>query len=332
VCDQVRARGSSCRLFGGGLWTIWTQLGSSRLQSDAMRAIPRHRAVLAMMAVALSVALSLAVSVAVVALPVPAASAAGPCVGANCGVVPDPDEAQYVGSGGLLLPGDSFTGTAADRSAAATCAGCRWALLPMCRPGGQGAGGVQCGPAASSCPPGQFRRIVMLLRPGGTDWQVIGLVCLTPAGPTTVNDLADRLHDVVVEDVPALRPSSQPMGGTLVQLPAIFASGQPPTLGQRRFTLVGFDIVLEGRASWTWQFGDGETFLTSDPGGQWPDRSISHTYSESGSYQVAVTSEWHAWFTVDGLGPFLVGGAPVTQFGTPFDLPVGVARAELVAD
>lgn len=261
----------------------------------------------------------------------PAALAADPCTGADCEVVPDPDEAEYVGTGGLLLPGNSFTGSGDDRTAAATCEGCRWALLPMCRGEGR-AGGVECGPAASSCPPGQFRRIVMLLQPGAATWEVIGLVCLTPSGPVTVQDVSDRLHDLVVEDVPPLDPSVQPRGGTLVHLPAIFASGQPARLGTRSFSLVGFDIVLRGEATWTWQFGDGSSFVTSDPGGGWPNDSVSHVYERSGDFAPSVSTEWQAWFTVDGMGPFAVNGDPVIQNSGPLTLPVYQARAELVAD
>jgi len=261
----------------------------------------------------------------------PAAVAAEPCTGADCEVVPDPDDAEYVGTGGLLLPGDSFTGTGDDRTAAATCEGCRWALLPMCRGEGR-AGGVECGPAASSCPPGEFRRIVMLLRPGTATWEVIGLVCLSPAGPTTVDDVSARLHDVVIEDVPPLDPQIQPKGGTLVQLPALFASGQPVRLGERSFSLVGFDIVLRGQATWTWEFGDGSSLVTQDPGGGWPDDSVSHVYERSGDFAPSVTTEWRAWFTVDGMGPFAVVGDPVTQTSGPLTLPVYQARAELVAN
>jgi hypothetical protein len=205
--------------------------------------------------------------------------------------------------------------------------------MPMCRGDGQGGGGgVQCGPAATSCPPGQFRRIVLLLRPGESAWQEIGLVCIAAAGPTTVDDLADRLHDVVVEQVPPLLPSTQPRGGTLVYLPAIFASGQPSTLGERRFGLVGFDIVLQGRATWIWRFGDGAAVTTTEPGGQWPNDAVAHEYHDAGRYAVVVTSEWQAWFTVDGMGPFAVAGDLVTQTSAPLDLSVRQARAELVSD
>lgn len=272
-----------------------------------------------------------AVALGVVAalLPAAAAIAAAPCEGADCSVVPDPDKAQYVGTGGLLLPASSFTGTDADRADAATCPECRWALLPMCRGDGQ-AGDVACGGAARSCPSGQFRRIVLLLRPGANEWEEVGLVCLVGGAPTTVDGLASELTDVVVEDVPPLEPSVQPEGGTLIGLPAVFASGQPRALGERRFTLVGFDIILDGRATWSWDFGDGTTFTSDEPGGPWPETSVSHLYGRAGTYPVSVSSTWEAWFTVDGMGPWPVGGAPVVQVANPSPVQVFEARAELV--
>lgn len=257
------------------------------------------------------------------------ASAAEPCEGADCEVVPDPDEAAYVGSGGLLLPADSFTGSALDRADAATCEGCRWALVPMCRGPGQG-GGVACGPAATSCPPGEFRRIVLLLRPGEAEWREVGLVCLVGGAPTTVDDLADRLSDVVVERVPALHPTFQPQGGTVIGLPAVFATNQPRGLGERTFSLVGFTIVMDGRATWTWDFGDGTTFVSDEPGGPWPNVDVAHAYDRAGEYSVTAEAAWEAWFTVDGLGPWPVEGDPVVQVADPLGLRVAQARAELV--
>lgn len=267
-------------------------------------------------------------AIAAVSLPATPAFSAPPCQGADCDVVADPAAAQFVGSGGLLLPGDSFTGSEADRTDAATCRDCRWALLPMCR-GGQ-AGGVACGGAATSCPPGEFRRIVLLLRPGDTQWREVGLVCLVGGGPITVDDVAAELSDVVVEDVPPLRPTFQPKGGTLIGLPAVFAAGQPANLGERRFSLVGFAIVLDGRASWTWEFGDGEALTTDEAGGSWPEMAVSQAYQRAGSYPVSVTTTWEAWFTVDGLGPWPVGGDPVLQSADLLPVSVVEARAELV--
>jgi hypothetical protein len=257
-----------------------------------------------------------------------ATPASGPCPGASCGVDGDPDQAAYVGDGGLLLPGGSFTGTDEDRRAAAECDGCRWALVPMCKPNGLGKD--SCGPAARTCPVPQRRMEVYLKQPGETAFSLVGLVCLAPGSPTTVPELAQRLQDVVVEEVPGLAPSFQPEGVTLVAVPTLFASGQPPRMDTRTFTLVGFDVVLDARARWAWTFGDGGKLVTTQPGGGYPDMSVSHVYRRPGQYPVSVTAAWEGWFTVDGIGPFPAGGPTVTQTGQ-LDVEVREARAVLVA-
>jgi hypothetical protein len=171
---------------------------------------------------------------------------------------------------------------------------------------------------------------VHLRRAGETQFTLVGLVCLRPGAPTTVADLGELLRDVVVEEVPELAPSSQPAGTTLVQVPTLFASGQPRRMDSREFVLVGFDVVLDARAVWAWTFADGGTLVTDAPGGDYPDLSVSHTYQRPGRFEVSVTSSWEGWFTVDGLGPFRAGGSAVTQTA---QLPVEVreARAVLLA-
>lgn len=256
-------------------------------------------------------------------------AAAADCPGGDCTVEGDPDDAAYVGEGGLLLPAGSFTGSPVDRRDAATCPGCRWALAPVCKQGGQGPG--WCGPAAFACPTGQRRLEVFLRRPGEPGFTSVGLVCVALSGPETVGSMAERLHDLVVERVPPLAPSYQPAGMTLVRLPTLFASGQPERLDTRSFDLVGFAIELDARATWAWRFGDGGTLVTTVPGGGYPNRSVAHEYQRPGRYAVAVTAVWEGWFTVDGLGPFPVGGDQVTQTDV-LAVDVREARAVLVGD
>ena len=240
----------------------------------------------------------------------------------------DLQHAAFVGTGGLLLPADSFDGSAVDRADVASCQDCQWALVPVCKR--DGVGNVGCGPAATSCPVGERRMVVLMRRPPSVTWTVVGSVCVSGA-PLTVDDLAEQLTDVVIERVPALDPSFQPAGGTLVNLPTLFASGQPERIDTRSFDLVGFAIVLDARATWHWQFGDGTDLVTDQSGGAWPDRSVSHTYARPGSVDVRVTSQWQGWFTVDGLGPFPVAGVPVEQTSGPIPVTVFEARAVLVA-
>jgi len=244
--------------------------------------------------------------------------------GAGVDVNPDPKDAAFVGTGGLLLPGDSFTGTPEERHAVAACADCTWAVVPVCKGSKQGVG---CGRGATSCVVGR-RMVILLQRPPSLAWDNVGSFCSTGA-PVTVASLAQRLHDVVIRRVPALHPTSQPPGGTVVNLPTLFASNQPRTMGTRHFTVVGFQVELNARASWRWSFGDGSILDTTSPGGGWPDRSVSHVFRRAGAASVRVTSEWRGWFTVDGIGPFSVQGPGVTQ-SSALVLPVHEARAMLV--
>lgn len=260
----------------------------------------------------------------------PALAAPNTCPPTSQGCVdvgPDLQQAAFVGTGGLLIPEDSFTGNAAERTDAASCLDCQWALVPVCK--GAGGGNLGCGPAATSCPVGQRRMVILLLRPPSVTWDVVGSMCVSGA-PLTVDDVARQLADVVVRRVPPLEPTFQPRGGTLVNLPALFASGQPARLATRTFDLVGFVVVLDARASWRWQFGDGATLETDQPGGAWPDRSVSHAYAGPGVFDVRVSSRWLGWFTVDGLGPFPVNGPAVVQSAGPVALVVHEARAVLV--
>lgn len=255
----------------------------------------------------------------------------GTCPPADDGCVevgPDPQDAAFVGTGGLLIPGNSFTGTADDRRSTAECVDCEWALVPVCK---RGTGDVGCGPAATSCPAGSRRMVILLRRPPSPTWDTVGSMCVSGA-PLTVDDVAQQLSDVVIERVPPLRPSVQPAGGTVVNLPAIFASGQPERMSTRRFDLVGFAVVLDARATWRWRFGDGAEVTTQLPGGAWPDDSVSHVYRTPGQRVVSVVAQWQGWFTVDGMGPFPVAGPSVTQVSAPLPLPVYEARAVLVGE
>jgi hypothetical protein len=59
---------------------------------------------------------------------------------------------------------------------------------------------------------------------------------------------------------------------------------------------------------------------------------VGHAYRHAGAYEVGVSTTWDAWFTVDGLGPWPVGGDPVVQVADLLPLDVHEARAELVVD
>ena len=132
-----------------------------------------------------------------------------------------------------------------------------------------------------------------------------------------------------VKYLPAMRPSFQPAGRGIVNIPVLFAAGQPETIGRPAFALGGFRVELEARASWRWDFGDGTSGVFTVPGGGWPDTSVAHTYLRQADCQVNVTATWVGQFWVDGAGPFEVTGPDITQTA-PLTVPVKEAHAILI--
>ena len=258
-----------------------------------------------------------------------AAAASGqglPC-GFYCGVQGN-DEVDAV-EGAILIPAAGFVGDPALRGQAATCPGCSWQLAPWCKftePGGTAA----CLGAVIACPAGSIRLAIFLRRPGETTFQQVGSFCQSPGQPLTPGQLVPDVRDRFIELLPPQSPSYQPATGTLVNLPTVFASGQPTTIDQKQFDLAGFTIVINATATWLWRFGDGAEGVFDSPGGPYPDMSVSHSYRVAGPQQVVLTTMWDGVFTVDGLGPFPIAGPPVTQ-STPLLLTVREARAQLVA-
>ena len=127
--------------------------------------------------------------------------------------------------------------------------------------------------------------------------------------------------------MPPLAPAFQPSVNPVTQLPVVFRSGQPGGPQVASYTVARMPVRLHVRPEWTWWFGDGVVTRTTDPGGAYPLGRVAHAYRAEGRYEVAVTTDWNATFTVDGLGPFPVT-EPVRQEGR-LTLAVGEARALL---
>ena len=139
------------------------------------------------------------------------------------------------------------------------------------------------------------------------------------------------MRDRFVDRLPQPEPTYQPRGGALVNLPAVFDSGQRAGERTEEFTLLGMPVTVLARPSWQWDFGDGATTTTSKSGGRYPNTDVAHTYRRAGSRTVTVRAAWTGTFTIDGLGPFAVDGGPVNQSAT-LDVEVREAGGQLVGD
>jgi hypothetical protein len=189
---------------------------------------------------------------------------------------------------------------------------------------------AMCLNAATACPPPAiyFR---VYLRHGTGPWSVSDTICLGPGeGPTSATEVGRKVRDVVLTYLPDAAPSFQPSQGGLVNLPTLFAAGEPERMTTEPFQVMGFTVVVSATAHWDWTFEQGAEQGFDKPGGAYPNQDVSYTYATPGARDVSVTTTWDATFTIDGAGPYTVPGAAITKTAGPMTVPVREAHGQLV--
>lgn len=239
-------------------------------------------------------------------------------------------------NGSVVTTGVQFPGVAADSAlgkataANASCADCEWTIAPACLQNGPTDNALCLGALDSCADPSAVRyRVYMRVPPG--PWQLIDTVCLGPGEkPASVADVGERVREVVVNYLPDASPSFQPAQGGVVNLPTIFAAGEPAEIRTEAFDVLGFEVVVTATARWEWTFDERVTKGFDEPGGAYPDDAVSWTYEASGPREVTLTTFWKASFTVNGDGPFAVPGPEISKTAGPLAVPVREARSVLV--
>jgi hypothetical protein len=232
---------------------------------------------------------------------------------------------------GVQFPGvdaDSVLGRATTEHA--NCDGCEWIVSPACIANSPTEISL-CAEAVTTCTPPDIRYRVFFRPDAAAPWEMIDTVCLGPEErPASVADIGASVRERVVNYLPDAAPSFQPRQGGIVNLPTLFAAGEPKSIRTDPFDVLGFDVVVEAEARWEWTFAPGVTEEFSEPGGPYPDRSVSWTYETRGTRDVSLTTYWKATFTVDGDGPYAVPGPEISKTAEPLVVPVREARAVLV--
>ena len=80
--------------------------------------------------------------------------------------------------------------------------------------------------------------------------------------------------------------------------------------------------IVATPASYTWDWGDGTTTTTKDPGAAYPDHTVFHKYSHTAdNVVISLTTTWSATYSIEG-GPAqpISGTLTTTDTTNPFDL------------
>ena len=109
---------------------------------------------------------------------------------------------------------------------------------------------------------------------------------------TTKVNLSDRLTKLVPTAGVAYQPEFEP----LVNVPVYFWCDLP-SLFHSRVDIIGEIVDVALRPSFSWSFGDGSSYSTTENGAPYPAGTIRHTYSRPGRYVVSLLTTWNGSYT-----------------------------------
>ena len=166
---------------------------------------------------------------------------------------------------------------------------------------------------------------------------VTGVTVMLPGGDRAEYRLCRRVEPVVsVEGVPVVVSASdvstllvegsglvrQPPGDMVIVTKDLIVYTDPSS--RTLSTTVGGTAVsvVVTPVSYRWDWGDGTSTTTRDPGAAYPHQTVVHRYRELlQGVVVTLTTTWSATFSVDGGPPQPVSGTvTTTESSAPFDL------------
>jgi PKD domain-containing protein len=203
-----------------------------------------------------------------------------------------------------------------------SCVGCTYRWVAICDPALANAG------CANACPAGFLMETLMITDPRLPAAIAGATECRSPSGATPAQ-VQLAASDQFSQLLTTAHPSQQPAGGGVVNLPTLFATNTPTTQTFNE-TLLGVQVTLNVDASWTWDFGDGATLTSTDPGGPYPITSLRHVYLVAGAYTVTLTTNWTGTFSMAGGPAAVIPGGPIPRVSDPVALDIHEAHSVLI--
>ena len=126
------------------------------------------------------------------------------------------------------------------------------------------------------------------------------------AKPATVS-LSDRL----IKLLPVGDINFQPESDGLVNVPVYFWT-QTPQHFSAVVPILDLVVYVNLHSTFTWSFGDGSFYTTTNQGGPYPLGLITHTYRKNINYPVGLKVVWRGSWSVNGVTTPISGEA-ITQ-------------------
>lgn len=123
------------------------------------------------------------------------------------------------------------------------------------------------------------------------------------------------LSDQLAQLIPVKDIYHQPASSALVQVPVNFWTTTPPTF-KTSVVMLGVPITVYLSPTYLWDFGDGAKLSTSSRGAEFPNQSITHVYTHSGSFTASLQISWGGNWKAAGVTSPVSGGAIVQTLYT----------------
>ena len=123
------------------------------------------------------------------------------------------------------------------------------------------------------------------------------------------------LSDQLAQLIPMKEIYHQPATSALVQVPVNFWTTTPPNF-KTSVVMLGIPITVYLSPTYLWDFGDGTKLSSTTRGAPFPNQSITHTYTRTGSYAASLQITWGGTWKASGTTSEVSGGAIVQTLYT----------------
>jgi len=126
---------------------------------------------------------------------------------------------------------------------------------------------------------------------------------------------AVNLADQISQLLPLRNIYVQPSHGAIASIPTYLWT-DTNSLFNITTQILGVAVGVTLNPTFTWNFGDGSSLTTDQPGGPLPDKTVSNTYKRAGRYLVTLTVSWLGTWAAGTYSYPVVGGAIVQSYST----------------